>query len=757
MRPFRYEYAEGRRSGVELVGGLAAQLPTAVLDDNAQLFFLPLVLRVANDDDPACRKASLDAIRVLLRRCSAATFQDIYTFVEGWLGIKPPDTAATAAAATVASGGGGGSGSSDEDNDDADAAAPSSHVLAATAAQVSGVCVESRPDLVKRRALAVPNLVGALRRLAVGAMDREQRLLAREACATRRQKDREAAAATNLLMGTSFASVGGGGSDDDRSDGGSVGWSDDEGAGGEGGSEEDEDEGGLPPWTVLYQSLVALEKALRCLPSAVDAAFQAWDARPLARRKQAAAAAAAVAAAGGGADEDGDEEDENGDDEGGASNEDDGEAGGGAAAARGGGKRPRTGLRRGGPRVGGATFDHEAEVGWCVGAVSEALVFGHPWVRLAACRVLGLYLARRSPQRLSTLGTLGAGGGHGAEEYLASPGSLMRLCRRLLTQIDEPDGPTAGRRGEVLGPGLVEQSVKNLVFLAQALAHNPHLTPHRAIAPPAGAAGTAGGHGRGFSDAAAVDVESSCLLIGDKESGGDDEEEEEEGKEDAAAAGLFDPLDYLMKRTNMMSRRRGDDRRAAVFQFFGAFAATQPKATVKKHLRSMVDALHRAKVDGQSNITATGQQMQQEQQQPEAAAAGVGAAGGGDGGGGEGVFTVEALADEVLRLLEDKAGSAAFLKTLSQVQRRFLEKREKRRRGRAAEAIVDPEGAAERKLARNRQKKEGEKRRKRAFGEMRKAGGSRGKGKGKGKGMGQSANRGLSHGGGGFGRKRAKG
>ena len=107
----------------------------------------------------------------------------------------------------------------------------------------------------------------------------------------------------------------------------------------------------------------------------------------------------------------------------------------------------------------------------------------------------------------------------------------------------------------------------------------------------------------------------------------------------------------------------------------------------------------------------------------------------------------------------------AIFVLLADVQRRFAAKREKRRRGRRMEAVVDPEGFAAKKLAANRAKQEGAKRRRKAYGDMRRAGGSRGTGKhrpggGKGKGMSaRGAVGGLAGGGkssGGFGRKRPK-
>ena len=353
--------------------------------------------------------------------------------------------------------------------------------------------------------------------------------------------------------------------------------------------------------------------------------------------------------------------------------------------------------------------------------------------------------------------------------------------------MDEPDGPL-GRRGEFLSPALAEQAVKNLVFLAAAMGHHPHLC-EKPAAPPrrsraagdtlgAALGGAGQGAGSGFieEDEEEKDRQSSEgeepedeeEQEDEEENEDEDEEEDEEGAGGGGSGAPSDPLEYLMRRTNMMSRRRGDDRRAAVFQWYGAFAATQPEQAVSAHLGAMVDALFRAKVDGQSAQPAAWGTAAAAPPTTSAAPGPGGSSAAGPGAGSGAVaeaaaLSVGALCDEVLALLEEKVGAAAFLATHGEVQRRFLAKRDKRRRAKAAEALTDPEAFAARKLARNRQKAEGEKRRKRAFGEMRKAGGSRGKGKGRGGkggkgggGGGGGPSRGLKHGGGGFGRKRAK-
>ena len=67
-----YERADGRTSVLELVHQIACKFPAPLLASFSQLIFLPLVLRLANDDDDACRKMAAETLRVLMRRVGGA-------------------------------------------------------------------------------------------------------------------------------------------------------------------------------------------------------------------------------------------------------------------------------------------------------------------------------------------------------------------------------------------------------------------------------------------------------------------------------------------------------------------------------------------------------------------------------------------------------------------------------------------------------------------------------------------------------------
>ena len=91
----------------------------------------------------------------------------------------------------------------------------------------------------------------------------------------------------------------------------------------------------------------------------------------------------------------------------------------------------------------------------------------------------------------------------------------------------------------------------------------------------------------------------------------------------------------------------------------------------------------------------------------------------GAGEDGEELETVASVAAEVMSMIEEKVGSATYVNAYTVVQRRFAAKRDERKRARAAEAIVDPEAAAKRKIQRNLEKREWKKSsfKKRRFGD----------------------------------------
>eukprot|EP00985_Skeletonema_marinoi_P017590 scaffold9708_cov130-Skeletonema_marinoi.AAC.3 len=112
----KYEYEEGRLSAIELLSSLIQKFPLPVLEEHAQLFFLPLVLSLVNDESKTCKEAVADCISLILKRLSTDTVQSLYGYVKRW--SEPSGT--------------------------------ESIPMQLASAQLFGIFVEARPDYVKR-------------------------------------------------------------------------------------------------------------------------------------------------------------------------------------------------------------------------------------------------------------------------------------------------------------------------------------------------------------------------------------------------------------------------------------------------------------------------------------------------------------------------------------------------------------------------------------------------------------------------------
>jgi U3 small nucleolar RNA-associated protein 20 len=117
-----YEYEEGREAALTSLSHLLRLLPLSVLEECAQMIFLPLVLRLVNDKSKSCRGAASEAILNMCRRVSAELFATFYDYSFKWLGAI----------------------SQVSDGDD------QINGLIKSGACVASVLVTARPDLLKR-------------------------------------------------------------------------------------------------------------------------------------------------------------------------------------------------------------------------------------------------------------------------------------------------------------------------------------------------------------------------------------------------------------------------------------------------------------------------------------------------------------------------------------------------------------------------------------------------------------------------------
>eukprot|EP00529_Nitzschia_sp_RCC80_P006277 CAMPEP_0113501438 /NCGR_PEP_ID=MMETSP0014_2-20120614/32955_1 /TAXON_ID=2857 /ORGANISM="Nitzschia sp." /LENGTH=1570 /DNA_ID=CAMNT_0000396027 /DNA_START=333 /DNA_END=5045 /DNA_ORIENTATION=+ /assembly_acc=CAM_ASM_000159 len=79
-----YEYEDGRLSSQMMLFSLLEKVPNELIERHAQLFFLPLVLQLVNDESKQCRERVQKCIILLLTRSSASTLQSFHEYCSKW-------------------------------------------------------------------------------------------------------------------------------------------------------------------------------------------------------------------------------------------------------------------------------------------------------------------------------------------------------------------------------------------------------------------------------------------------------------------------------------------------------------------------------------------------------------------------------------------------------------------------------------------------------------------------------------------------
>jgi len=123
----KYEYEDGRLSALNLTKATIDKLPIPLLEEYVQIFFLPLILQLTNDDSKKCKENAAACITSLLSRLSTQVLNSLYDYVLRW--------------------------STD---------ASSHGQLQRTAVQVFGLFLDAKPDFMKKNN-RVTNLVIFLR------------------------------------------------------------------------------------------------------------------------------------------------------------------------------------------------------------------------------------------------------------------------------------------------------------------------------------------------------------------------------------------------------------------------------------------------------------------------------------------------------------------------------------------------------------------------------------------------------------------
>jgi len=80
----KYEYEEGRMSGIKLLESVIGKLPLPLLKNHGNIFFFPLILQLVNDESNSCREAVARVIISLFQRSSMDQLQTYYDYMKQW-------------------------------------------------------------------------------------------------------------------------------------------------------------------------------------------------------------------------------------------------------------------------------------------------------------------------------------------------------------------------------------------------------------------------------------------------------------------------------------------------------------------------------------------------------------------------------------------------------------------------------------------------------------------------------------------------
>jgi U3 small nucleolar RNA-associated protein 20 len=165
-----------------------------------------------------------------------------------------------------------------------------------------------------------------------------------------------------------------------------------------------------------------------------------------------------------------------------------------------------------------------------------------------------------------------------------------------------------------------------------------------------------------------------------------------------------DPVFWLLRRLSQIVKNKGSKRRMTVYKCFAAFSASNFDL-VAPHLELMLEGLHRTSTEAKNEIENKAL-SQKRSSYSYSAASGV------PNGDVDTPATEHSLAEEVLRLLEDKCTSPSdFLNAYAEVKRRALSKKRQRITEQKVEAVQNPQVATERRIRKQENNKKRRKKR----------------------------------------------
>ena len=98
LKNLDFVYESGRISVLTLLQNIIRRFPVPMLDENSRIIFLPLVLRIANDESLKARKLATENVSNLFERCGDKACASLFELTMNWLRQKPKPVLRTTAA-----------------------------------------------------------------------------------------------------------------------------------------------------------------------------------------------------------------------------------------------------------------------------------------------------------------------------------------------------------------------------------------------------------------------------------------------------------------------------------------------------------------------------------------------------------------------------------------------------------------------------------------------------------------------------------
>ncbi len=294
--------------------------------------------------------------------------------------------------------------------------------------------------------------------------------------------------------------------------------------------------------------------------------------------------------------------------------------------------------------------------------ITANLLYPHAWVRLACCKCWGAYFSRRDPTTLLPLKK----GENMSSEYLRLHGKLFLVAKQHAAQLD--------RTG--LQKTLVVSVLKNIIWIGEAFVHNRHTSSldHSCAGQQQ--------HSREYESDDGMCEKSSRGILSTNN-----------GQKTTSTTTTVDPLAWIFKRMSFMARPKGDMRRVAVFSWFKAMASLLSSNNLYVYLKCMLLPLRRCQIDSEAGDQGAIHERDNV-----------------DASSSTGLGTAIDVANDVMSLLEERAGAGAFLTALTQANQLINSSKQRRKDTIAVRAVTDPKGAAQAKSKRREQKKRQQKR-----------------------------------------------